>query len=130
MIRALLGVFGGLLLSMVMVFVLQGLGHQLYPPPAGLDPEDREAFAAAVDAMPIMALFLILFAYAMGTFIGAWLAARIGGKPFYAFLVGGVMTMAGMGNLIAVPHPLWFTIAGTLVFLPSAWLASRIAVYE
>ncbi len=40
------------------------------------------------------------------------------------------MTLAGMQNLIAVPHPLWFTVAGTLVFLPSAWFASRVATYE
>ena len=51
MIRALLGVFGGLALAMTMVFVLEGIGHQMYPPPADLDPTDREAFAAAVAAM-------------------------------------------------------------------------------
>ncbi|MDA0336908.1 MAG: hypothetical protein O2782_17225, partial [bacterium] len=65
--------------------------------------------------------------YALGTFTGAWVAARVGERRFYAFLVGSIMTMAGMGNLLAVPHPLWFTITGTLVFLPSAWLASRLA---
>ncbi|HJP30162.1 MAG TPA: hypothetical protein QGF95_06375 [Candidatus Latescibacteria bacterium] len=130
MIRALLGVFGGLALAMTMVFVLEGIGHQMYPPPADLDPTDREAFAAAVAAMPVMALVMVLIAYSLGTFAGAWLAARVGGRPFYAFLVGGVMTLAGMTNLIAVPHPLWFTIVGTLIFLPSAWVASRLAVYD
>ncbi|HIG15887.1 MAG TPA: hypothetical protein EYQ31_00485 [Candidatus Handelsmanbacteria bacterium] len=130
MIRALLGVFGGLVLAMGMVYVLQGIGHQIYPPPAGLDPKNREAFAAAVDAMPVMALGMVLIAYAVGTFAGAWFAARVGGRSFYAFLVGGVMTLAGMGNMITVPHPLWFTVAGTLVFLPSAWLASRIAAID
>lgn len=130
MIRALLGVFGGLALAMGMVYVLQGIGQQLYPPPAGLDPADREAFAAAVAAMPVMALLLVLLSYAVGTFAGAWFATRLGGRPFYAFLIGGIMTMAGMGNLLAVPHPLWFTIAGALVFLPSAWVASRVARYD
>jgi hypothetical protein len=129
-IRALLGVFGGLALAMAMVYVLQGIGQQIYPPPAGLDPADREAFSAAVAAMPLMALVMVLVAYALGTFAGAWVAARIGGRPFYAFLVGGVMTMAGMGNLIAVPHPLWFTIVAVLLFLPSAWLASRVADFD
>ena len=127
MIRALVGVFAGLAVAMVMVYVLQGIGQQIYPLPAGLDPAGREAFAAAVDAMPVMALVLILVSYSLGTFTGAWVAARVGDRPFYAFLVGGIMTMAGMGNLLAVPHPLWFTITGALVFLPSAWLASRLA---
>lgn len=130
MIRALLGVFGGLALAMTMVYVLQGIGYQLYPPPADLDPKDRQAFAAAVAAMPVMALVMVLISYALGTFAGAWLAARVAGRPFYAFLVGGVMTMAGMQNLISVPHPLWFIVVGTLVFLPSAWIASRVAAYD
>ena len=130
MIRALAGVFGGFALAMIMVFVLQGIGHEMYPPPTDIAPEAREAFAAAVAAMPLMALVMVLVSYALGTFTGAWLAARVGGRPFYAFLVGGVMPLAGMQNLIAVPHPLWFTVAGTLVFLPSAWFASRVATYE
>ncbi len=60
MIRALAGVFGGFALAMIMVFVLQGIGHEMYPPPTDIGPEDREAFAAAVAAMPLMALVMVL----------------------------------------------------------------------
>lgn len=127
MIRSLLGVLAGLVLAMAVIFAVQSVGHAFFPPPPGLDPRDREAFEAAVAAMPVMALIVVLIAYAIGTFAGAWLAATIVGSPFIAFLVGGVLTLAGMSNVLAVPHPTWFIVCAVLVFLPSAWLGSRLA---
>jgi hypothetical protein len=117
-------------MAMVMISVLQGLGQQFFPPPAGMDPSDPEAFAAAFATMPVMALVTVLLSYALGTFAGAWIATGIGGRAFYAFLVGGVMTLAGMEKLFSSPQPLWFTIASALVFLPSAWFASRVANFD
>ncbi len=55
------------------------------------------------------------------------MAARIAGRPFPALLVGGVMMLAGISNLAVIPHPLWFMVLSVLVFVPSAWLASRVA---
>ena len=127
MIRALLAVIAGIAVAYGGIAVLQSIGHQMYPPPEGVDPADREAFAEVVRQMPVPALLLVLLAYAVGTFFGAWLAARIAGRPFPALLVGGVMMLAGISNLAVIPHPLWFMVLSVLVFVPSAWLASRVA---
>ena len=127
MIRALLAVAAGIAVAFGGITVLQSIGHQIYPPPEGIDPADREAFAEVVRQMPVPALLLVVAAYAVGTFFGAWLAARIAGRPFPALLVGGVMMLAGISNLALVPHPLWFMVLSVLVFVPSAWLASRVA---
>lgn len=127
MIRALLAVAAGIAVAFAGITVLQSIGHQIYPPPEGIDPADREAFAEIVRQMPVPALLMVLLAYAVGTFFGAWLAARIAGRPFPALLVGGVMMLAGISNLALVPHPLWFMVLSVLVFVPSAWLASRVA---
>ena len=127
MIRALLAVAAGIAAAVLGIILLLPLAHAVYPPPEGIDPADREAFAEIVARMPVGALLMVLLAYGMGTFSGAWLAARIARRPFPAFLVGGVMMLAGMAHLLAMPHPLWFMALGILVFLPSAWLAGRAA---
>ena len=127
MIRGLLAVAAGIAVAYGGIAVLQSIGHQMYPPPEGIDPADREAFAEVVRQMPVPALLMVLLAYAVGTFFGAWLAARIAGRPFPALLVGGVMMLAGISNLTLIPHPLWFMVLSVLVFVPSAWLASRVA---
>ena len=130
MVRPFLGVTAGIVLALAVIRLVQGLGQGLAPPPAGLDPADPEAFAAAMSGISPGVLLVVLVAYATGTFTGSWLAARIAGGPFYAFLVGGALTLVGASKVMAVPHPLWFTAAVILVFLPSAWLASRLADHD
>ena len=94
MVRALLAVIAGIAVSALTIGLLESIGHSMYPPPEGLDPYgDPEGFAVAVKQMPTGALAVVLLAWAMGTFIGAWLAARIVGRPFYGLLVGGVMML-------------------------------------
>lgn len=127
MIRALLAVAAGVALAWFGTYLLTGMVRQAHPLPAGIDPADRAAFAAAVGQVPVAVLLQVLGAWAVGTFAGAWLAAQIAGRAFYAILVGGVMMLAGMRMLTQAPHPLWFTVAGIGLFLPCAWLAGRLA---
>lgn len=127
MVRSLLAVVAGIGLAWAGIAFIESVGHGLYPPPEGIDPADREAFAAAVQEMPRAALVVVLLAWSVGTFCGAWLAARLAGRHFYAMLVGGVMMLGGVANLVAIPHPLWFSAVGTLVFLPAAHLGGRLA---
>ncbi len=128
MIRALLAVVAGIAAAALMIGLLESIGHTMYPPPEGLDPYvDPEGFAAAVDQMPTGALVVVLLSWAMGTFTGAWLAARIVGRAFYGYLIGGVMLLGGVTNVISIPHPLWFSVVGILLFLPSAYAGARLA---
>ena len=129
MIRALLAVVAGVALAWFGIALLTGVVHAAYPLPSGIDPTDRTAFAAAVAQVPAGALALILAVWALGTFAGAWLAAHIGRRAFYATLVGGVMMLAGVKMLVQTPHPLWFTAAGIALFLPSGWLAGRLSAH-
>ncbi|MEC8930467.1 MAG: hypothetical protein VYB08_03565 [Candidatus Latescibacterota bacterium] len=128
MVRALLAVIAGIAVSRLSIDLLESIGHSMYPRPEGLDPYgDPEGFAVAVKQMPTGALAVVLLAWAMATFIGAWLAARIVGRPFYGLLVGGVMMLGGVSKIVAVPHPWWFTVIGILLFLPSAYAGARLA---
>ena len=126
MIRPFLGVTAGIVAALALLPLIRGLGHRWVPPPPGLDPADPAAFAAAVSSLPGV-LAVVPFAYAVGAFGGAWLAARIAGGSFYAFLVGGVLTLICAADVFAVPLPMWYRAAAILVSLPAAWLASRLA---
>lgn len=130
MIRALLAVAAGIAVAWVGIVVITGLLQANYPLPSDLDATDREAFAAAIALTPVSVLSMVLVGWGLGTFAGAWLAARITGRSFYAMLVGGVMMLAGTQFVVANPHPLWFTVLGVFVFLPSAYVAGRIAAHS
>jgi hypothetical protein len=127
MIRALLAIVAGLAVAALMIGLLKPIGHSMYPLPEGLDPfGDPAGFAVAVKKMP-GALVVVLLSWALGTFTGAWLAARIVGRAFYGLLVGGVMMLGGVNHVISIPYPWWFTVAGILLFLPAAYAGARLA---
>ena len=77
------------------------------------------------------AIIILAFAYALNELSAnlntadyivsqteGWLTPAL--LPALTFLIAGIM------NLVAIPHPLWFSIVSLLVFLPAAWLGGRI----
>ncbi|WP_205503235.1 hypothetical protein [Rufibacter psychrotolerans] len=129
MFRSILSVLGGAAVGVFTISLVQYLSHQLYPVPANLDPEDLEAASAALANAPTPALLLVLLAYALGSFFGGMVAARyaVHRPVLHALLVGILLLAAGIANLVALPHPVWFTVAAVLLFLPMAYFGGTMS---
>ena len=129
MLRSILAVLAGVLVMGITVAAVQWLGHSIFPPPAGVDPTDHDAMIALIASMPVMALAFVLFAYAFGTFLGAYTAATISAahKRGAAIAVGVVMLALVGLNFSMIPHPLWMVVIGLLIPLPFALLAWKLA---
>ena len=127
--RSILGLVLGLAVAILTVWLLQMIGHTVWPLPEGLDLEDSAAMAEHVKAAPIGSLILVLAGYIVGTFDGVFLGCWIGTAKRYmsAVVIGGLMLVATITNLIMIPHPLWFS-ASALIGIPvAAWLATIVA---
>ncbi len=79
--------------------------------------------------VPLGAMVFVILAYAAGSFGGGWVAARLAAarKLRHALVVGGVLMLAGVSNLVTIPHPTWMVIATLVVFLPLAYAGGRLA---
>ncbi|MEO7794017.1 MAG: hypothetical protein ABIV06_04530 [Thermoanaerobaculia bacterium] len=132
MIRSILSVIVGILAGVVTIFLLEMAGHRFYPPPAGLDPGNVEAFKAAVAAAPVGMLLSVILAWAGGAFIGGGVAALLSERrrALHSLAVGGIQTLLAVAQLQMIPHPLWFTVLGVTIFLPVAALAGHIVGRE
>jgi len=108
---------------------MQSLGHFIYPPPADLDLKNPEAMKNLIASAPVGALLLVVLAYAVGSFGGGWLAARLAPKShiLHGMIVGGLLMAAGIMNLLMLPHPLWFWIVSVAVYLPAAYAGARLS---
>jgi len=128
MLRSVLAVLVGLVATFVVIGLLEMLGMLIYPPPAGLDFSKPEAVRAAMATIPTGALVCVLVAQAVGTFSGAWLAAFIARRSpiTHALVVGGLALLAGIFNLLSIPHPIWFSVMSILTSLPVAFAAGRV----
>lgn len=60
---------------------------------------------------PLGALLLVPAAYFLGALIGGWVAARISGRAWTAWLVGAVVVAGAVWSMFLIPHPPWMQIA-------------------
>ena len=122
----------GVLIAFGLVQVVEMAGHAVYPPPANLDFSDKEAMRAYVSSLPLGALLSVGGAWFIGALGGTFAACKIGrAKPaVYALVIGGLMLAATASNLIMIPHPLWFSIAGVVGIIIATWLGWKLGTSD
>ena len=128
MVKSIIAVVLAVLLAGVVIAAVQFVNTQIFPLPPGVDFNDREAMSRAVSSMPTGGFVLLLLSYTLGALAGGWLAARMAPRRplLHAMIVGVLLLAAGVMNFVSIPHPLWVTVLGLLIFLPMSWLgASR-----
>ena len=128
MLRDILACVAGVAIAFLIVFLADELSHMMYPPPPGLDFSDPEALRPYLATMPIGAFLSVMGGWVIATFVGSVVAGRIGTAKAWIFplVVGGLVFAATLANLIAIPHPLWFSITSLIAILGSAWLAWKV----
>jgi hypothetical protein len=114
----------GVVVAVALVWVIEMLGHSIYPPPPGLDFSDRAAMKSYVDSLPIGALLSVAIAWFAGSLGGTFAACRLGAAKSIVFapIIGGLMFVGAAINFATIPHPLWFLIIGIAGIILGAWL--------
>lgn len=116
----------GVVIAFVLVWLVEMLGHAVYPPPSDLDFADVDAMQAYIATLPPGALLFVAAAWFIGTLGGTCAACAIGtAKPLrFALVVGGLMLVATIINLAMIPHPMWFAALGIAGIVVAAWLGT------
>ena len=128
-LRNVLALLGAALVAMVLIACIQAVGGKLYPPPPGLDFNDKAAVARFAATLPLPAFLIILVSYLVGVTVGAWLACRISvtEKRRQGVMIGALFVVASIMNLASLPHPAWFWVANLAIVPFAAWLGMRLA---
>lgn len=128
-LRSISSVLMGFVTGFVIITLMEFANARLFPVPAGVDVTDPVALRAALGTRPAYSLALVIVGWALGTFAGAWVAARrVPELKILNGLIVGVIFLAGaITNMLEIPHPIWFWIAGLAVFLPAAFLGANLA---
>ncbi|MBL4715766.1 MAG: hypothetical protein COC01_03635 [Bacteroidetes bacterium] len=128
MLRNSLSIAAGIITGGILIFLVEKLGHTIYPHPADFDYTDKEALAELIQNAPIGALLFVILAWTVGSFGGGLVASLISNeaKMRKALIVGVVLMLLGIMNMMMIPHPLWFWALGLAVYLPMAYLGGKI----
>ncbi|MBB5202939.1 hypothetical protein HNQ51_000232 [Inhella inkyongensis] len=129
--RALLGLLAGLMTAVMIIALIETLGHKVWPLPAadGLNLRDPQVMAALMAKAPLGALASVVLAWCAGAASGAWIGFRLAGQPHARSVglgVAGVIWLATGANLLAIPHPHWMMAGGLLGVPLSGWLVVRL----
>ena len=138
--KSFLALFAAGVAATVVILIIENISINLYPPPDGLQAllksadkvVQENAFKELIATAPIGALWLVRLAYAVGTTVGGWLAARMAPHhPLgHAALIGACLLGGGIINFALIPHPTWMVIIGVLIFIPSALLGATLSTRQ
>ena len=126
MLRVVLGIVAGIAVAMGCIFVVEAIGHQLYPPPIGAVMSTPDAVADYIASAPTMALVFPPLGWLLGAAIGGGAARYIGRKPWAGWVIAGVVLAGGIINLFLIPAPIWMQIAAVAAPLLGGWVAAKI----
>ena len=124
--RKFLGVVCGIVVAMLTVALVEFIGHAVYPPPPGLDMMTPDGVAAYIATVPVTAMLFIVAAWFLGALAGGWVALRISGWAIAAWIVAGLIAVAGIFNATQIPSPLWMQLCTVLAPALGGWAALHI----
>ena len=128
-IRNILAVIGGIIIGSIVNMGLIMIGGKVVPPPSGVDVMDMESLKSSMHLFEAKHFIFPFLAHALGTFVGAYLAAMLvaSHKIKFALGVGAFFLIGGIANVFMLPSPTWFSTLDLVgAYIPMAWLGGKI----
>lgn len=126
MVRLVLGIVAGIVTGMIVISLMEMIGHAIWPPVAGMDAGDMDAVRASIAAMPPTALGFIVAGWTAGAFVGALVANLIARRALAGWIIAGLVVVSIIANAAMIPAPIWMPASGIVLALLAGWIASRI----
>jgi hypothetical protein len=109
------------------------LSPVVIPPPDGIDTTNMEGLLQALPLMQPKHFLMPFLAHAMGTLVGAWIAARVAptNKMTFALIIGLWFFLWGIYMATKLPTPIWFIAADLiLAYMPFAYVGGLLALMK
>jgi hypothetical protein len=124
----LLGIFA----AVAVIFLVESISHWLYPMPAGIKPNDKDAMMDWISTLPVSAMLIVLLAWLLGAAAGAYVANYLNAVNGLrsAMIVGLFLLVATIMNLYQIPHPFWMWPAGIGSIIIGCYAGMKLASFQ
>ncbi len=122
-------IFLAVVVAVLLIMLTQQINLLLFPLPDWVDVNNPEHLAEVMTGLPVAALLMVELSYIVGSLGAGMLLAKLMGDKclVHVVIVGVLLTLAGLVNLMSVPHPLWLAIVTTVTYLPMTYAGSRLS---
>ncbi|EQA35837.1 hypothetical protein LEP1GSC047_0373 [Leptospira inadai serovar Lyme str. 10] len=127
-IRNISSIVAGILFGSAVNMGIITISGYIISPPEGADVNTMEGLKASLHLFQPKHFILPFFAHAIGTFVGAAIAAAISASHKINFALGIAVffLIGGIANTWMLPSPLWFTVLDLAVaYIPMGYLGGR-----
>jgi len=123
--RNLLAGLAGIVSGIVVIYLIELLTQQLYPPPA-FDPADTAALSAYINKAT-RPLLMVLVAYFTGAFTSVYVSLHLSANKTILLPIAMVvfLLLSYAMNVAQIPHPLWFVITAPIALMVGGLLGYR-----
>jgi hypothetical protein len=131
-LKNLFAVIVALVAGGLVVYGFEYLIHQLYPTPDDIDLTAHDSLRSYMHEVNMGSLSLLLLAHSIGALTSGWVIGLLGldNKRFLALITGLILTLSGVVNLVVLPHPIWFSIADTCVYMPFTLMGLKLSEHK
>lgn len=118
-----------LVVAFIVIMVVQQINLLLYPLPEWVDVNNPDHLSQIMASLPLGALCMVALSYLLGSLAAGFILCKTLKRHSIKLILtlGGILTAAGIANLIAIPHPIWFAIITTITYIPAVWVGSFIS---
>lgn len=120
----------GLVAAIASTFLVESLGHLVYPPPTNVDFDNEAAVKLYMEVIPLGALIFVVLAWIVGGFCGGVITTLL--NPIQgrrnALIIGGVVLLFSIMTMAVIPHPLWMWVCACLSIIPVTVLGNKVAL--
>ncbi len=110
MIRNILSIVAGIVTAIITFILAETINATFHSNSTNLDVNQNPAL-----------LFIVLGGWVIGSllcgFIIKWISKK--GNKSLPLIAGSILTLSAIANFISIPHPIWFIIVGSLIFIPA-----------
>lgn len=124
--RKFLAILAGLAALVATVWIVEAIGHSIWPPPPGTDISDPAQLTTLLDKIPLAAKLAVVAGWFLGALAGAWAANAVARWALASWIVVAIGIAFGVMTLFMIPHPLWMQIAAIVAPLLGGWTGLRL----
>lgn len=130
--RKILAVVVAFIVATAIIMIVEMLNSLQLAPPSAEVMADKAKLAQYMANGPVAAYAAVLVGYLLGAFAGGFVVTKMSRRESpgltLPIIIGLVLTAAGIANYIMLPgQPMWFLVAGLLIFVPASLLGHRFA---
>lgn len=130
MLRNVLAVIAGLIIGSIVNMLLINISGYVITPPENADVTSMEGLKSTMHLFGPEHFLFPFLAHSLGTFVGAFVAAKIAAtnKIKFALAIGAFFFLGGAINAYLLPAPIWFLILDLAgAYFPMAYWGYKLA---